>query len=136
MEANGELGPLTIDLAEVARGEQPTMEYVGIGAVLRASGDAMVIEEVVPGGGAAEVGLLPGDGIVSIKNVPAVTLGFAGSVQLIRGPEGTFVHLTVRRNGDAFWRDIRRRARARDRDDRRLRRRRERQRQPQRQPRR
>ena len=91
------VGPVTVDLGPVRPGEQPQIELVGIGAVLKAEGDALVIRETVPGGGAAEAGLVPGDAIVSIEGTPAAQLGFAGGIERIRGPENTFVQLRVRR---------------------------------------
>lgn len=94
------LGPLTIELSKVKEGEAPQLELVGVGAVLFAKGDAMVIEQVLPGGGAAEAGLIAGDAIVEIEGVPAAELGFAGSIEKIRGPEGTSVLLQVRRPGE------------------------------------
>ncbi|MHB8874349.1 MAG: carboxypeptidase regulatory-like domain-containing protein [Myxococcaceae bacterium] len=95
------LGPLQIELSPVKKGEQPKLELFGIGAVLKASGDAMVVEQALPGGGAAEAGLLPGDGIVEIDGARAADLGFAGSIEKIRGPEGTTVRLRVRREAAA-----------------------------------
>lgn len=93
-------GPLTVDLAPLDPGEEPRVELVGIGAVLQARGDALVLVQVVEGGGAAEAGLVPGDGILAIDGVAAVRLGFAGGVERIRGPEGTVVQLQVRRGRD------------------------------------
>lgn len=90
-------GPLLIDLGPLEQGEDPRLELVGIGAVLEAKGDALVIKEVMTGGGAAEVGLGPGDGILSIEGQSAATLGFGGGIERIRGPEGTYVSLEVRR---------------------------------------
>lgn len=86
-----------IDLAPVAEDERPRLEMAGIGAVLSAEGDALVIGRVVEGGGAAEIGLAPGDGILEIEGVSVVALGFEGSIGRIRGPEGTFVRLRIRR---------------------------------------
>jgi protocatechuate 3,4-dioxygenase beta subunit len=97
VEGDGDLGPLTIDLSAVAPGEDPRMEYVGIGAVLSVQGDVMLIQKVMPGGGAAEVGLQSGDAILVIDGVAVAELGFMGAVQRIRGPEGTTVELVVRR---------------------------------------
>jgi C-terminal processing protease CtpA/Prc len=57
----------------------------------------MNVVNVIPGGGGAEVGLVPGDAILSIDGVATVELGFAGAVERIRGPEGTTVALVVRR---------------------------------------
>lgn len=90
-------GPLLIDLGAIEKGEDPRLELVGIGAVLEAKGDALVIKQALPGGGAAEAGLGAGDGIVFIEGQPVVKLGFAGGVEAIRGPEGTYVKLEVRR---------------------------------------
>lgn len=86
-----------IDLAPVGEGERPQLELAGIGAVLSAEGDAMVIGRVIEGGGAAERGLVPGDAILEVEGVPVVDLGFAGTIERIRGPEGTEVRLRVRR---------------------------------------
>lgn len=90
-------GPLLIDLGPLETGEEPRLELVGIGAVLEAKGDALVIKQVLPGGGAAEAGLVAGDGILAIEGEAAATLGFGGGIERIRGPEGTFVKLEVRR---------------------------------------
>ena len=90
-------GPLLIDLGPIEQGEDPRLELVGIGAVLEAKGDALVLKQVMPGGGAAEAGLVAGDGILSIEGQSAATLGFVGGVELIRGPEGTYVKVEVRR---------------------------------------
>jgi hypothetical protein len=87
----------TIDLARVEEGETPRIEMAGIGAVLAAEGDALVIGRIVDGGGAAEVGLVAGDAILEIGGTSVVPLGFEGSIGRIRGPEGTTVTLRVRR---------------------------------------
>jgi hypothetical protein len=87
----------TIELRKTEEGEEPQVELVGIGAVLSPREDALVLGEVMPGGGAAEAGLAIGDGIVRIDGRPVVELGFAEAVQLIRGPEGSRLVLGVRR---------------------------------------
>ncbi|MBL8923718.1 MAG: carboxypeptidase regulatory-like domain-containing protein [Myxococcaceae bacterium] len=97
----GANGPLTIDLGTVPDGGTPQLELVGIGAVLKASGDALVIERTVEGGGAAEAGLVPGDLVLSIDGTPTATLGFAGAIERIRGAEDTTVTLEVRRQSSA-----------------------------------
>ncbi|MEW5738974.1 MAG: carboxypeptidase regulatory-like domain-containing protein [Myxococcota bacterium] len=97
-------GPLTVDLGAVEDGGAPQLELVGIGAVLKAEGDALVVQQVVPGGGAAEVGLVAGDAILAIDGEAAAKLGFAGGIERIRGPEGTLVRLEVRRADGAVVR--------------------------------
>lgn len=97
--AAGEIGPLDVTLRPTAPGEQPSLELVGIGAVLAPRGDALVVGEVMKGGGAAEAGISPGDEIVSIEGAEVASIGFEGSVQRIRGPEGSAVRLGVRRSG-------------------------------------
>ncbi|HET7754898.1 MAG TPA: carboxypeptidase regulatory-like domain-containing protein [Anaeromyxobacteraceae bacterium] len=92
-------GPVDVELSRVAPGDEPSVELVGIGAVLTMGDDGFRIARVVPGGGAAEVGLLPGDDIVRIDGRPAGELDLEGAVQLIRGPENSTITLGVRRRG-------------------------------------
>ncbi len=90
-------GPLTVDLAPTKKDAEPKLELVGIGAVLEAKGDVLLIKDVVASGGAALAGLGPGDGILSIDGQSAQKLGFPGGVEKIRGEEGTTLTLEVRR---------------------------------------
>ena len=93
----GALGPLTIDLAPTPPGEEPATELIGIGAMIGARPEGMVVLSLTPGGGAAEAGLVPGDLILSIDGQSVEPLGFNGSIQMIRGPEDTIVTLVVKR---------------------------------------
>lgn len=93
----GDVGPITVDLRPVAEGEAPTLELTGIGVVIEAQGDALVIGRMIEGGGAAEAGLRPGDAILEVDGVGVVELGFQGAIERIRGPEGSTVRLRVRR---------------------------------------
>ncbi|MDX2010080.1 MAG: carboxypeptidase regulatory-like domain-containing protein [Myxococcaceae bacterium] len=104
--AGGSVGPLELDLAPVADGGTPQLELVGIGAVLKAAGDQVLIDTLVPGGGAAEAGLVVGDVVVSIDGQRVSTLGFMGSIERIRGAEGSLVLLEVQRRGGALERVI------------------------------
>ncbi len=98
---NGQrLGPVELDLTPTAEGEEPTLELTGIGAVLMARNDVLVISELMPGAGAAQAGLVVGDEILSIDGQTVLELGFNGAVQHIRGPEGTCVPMTIRRAAD------------------------------------
>lgn len=93
--ANGALGPLTIDLSKVAPGQDPKIELVGIGAMLAATPTGMLVKSLTPSGGADDAGLKPGDVILAIDGQPVTA--FVAALQLIRGPEGSVVVLTVRR---------------------------------------
>ena len=73
------------------------MELAGVGVQFAPRGEALRIVAVVPGGGAAEAGLQVGDEILAVDGRPVSELGMEGSVQAIRGPEGSTVTLRVRR---------------------------------------
>lgn len=103
--AGQQTGPVTIELSPTEQDEQPRIELVGIGAVLAIDDDTLVIGQLIDGGGAAAAGLAVGDGIVAVDGVPVTDLGFAGSVDRIRGPEGTTVVLTIRRAAAAEGED-------------------------------
>jgi hypothetical protein len=92
------LGPIEVMLNATEKGEQARIELVGIGATLSAKGDGLLIGKVLAGGGAAEVGLAEGDLVTRIDGEPTAGLGFAGSIQKIRGVEGTMVTLVVTRS--------------------------------------
>jgi hypothetical protein len=91
--------PVVVELTPHEADAGPRVELVGIGAVLRTRGDALVIGDVVAGGGAQAAGLVPGDEIIHIDGTPVVDLGFPAAIQRIRGPEGTQVLLGVRKAG-------------------------------------
>jgi RNA polymerase sigma factor (sigma-70 family) len=93
------IGPVEVELTPVKDGEEPTIELAGIGAVLTPSGDAMLVQRTIPGGGAEKAGLGAGDLIVSVDGAPVTRLGFDGAIQAIRGPVGTTVRLGIRKAG-------------------------------------
>lgn len=99
----GATAPQVVALRKTEADEEPGIDYVGIGAVLTARDDALALLQVMPGGGAAEAGLAPGDAIVTIDGTPVVQLGFPVAIGRIRGPENSRVVLGVRRGlgGDA-----------------------------------
>ena len=108
----GVAGPVEVRLSPVADGEDPRVELAGIGAALERRGrSALRITAIVPGGGALEAGLAPGDEVLSVEGRPISELGFGGAIDLIRGPEDTRVRLIVKR-GDTpatevwVWRRI------------------------------
>lgn len=88
-------GPLDIEMRPLKPGEKPKLELVGIGAALRIDGETLRIMQVVPGGGAAQVGLQHGDQIVHVAGTSVVDLGFGGAIQQIRGPVGTSIQLGI-----------------------------------------
>ena len=90
-------GPVTLDLTRTRDGEEPHLELAGLGASLHAEGDGLRIDKVFPGGGALEVGLGPGDTILSVDGATIASLGMDEAIQRIRGPEGSSVRLTVRK---------------------------------------
>lgn len=92
-----DLGPITVELAKTEEGEEPRIELTGIGAVLSAKDDGLVVGQVLPGGGAQEAGLGPGDVLLGIDGLLITEIGFEQAVQRIRGPEGSSVTLLVRR---------------------------------------
>jgi RNA polymerase sigma factor (sigma-70 family) len=91
------LGPVDVSLTPLREGETPTIELAGIGTALGAGGDALRIDQVIPGGGAEAAGLVVSDEIVSIDGKSVVEIGFEAAIQSIRGPVGTRVRLGVRR---------------------------------------
>ena len=84
-------------LARVAEGEKPRLELTGIGTVLRTEGDTLVIATLIPGGGAEAAGLAPGDRVLTVDGEPVESLGYRGTIERIRGPEGSTVSLLVSR---------------------------------------
>lgn len=90
-----ETGPITIELSPAPEGEASHTEMVGIGLVLRARGEYLVVLNVIEGSGAEEVGIVPGDKVQAVEGQSVVALGMDGAVQSMRGPEGTSVSVTV-----------------------------------------
>jgi len=86
------------------------MDYVGIGVRYTALGGYARIIEVFDGSSAEEAGVLPGDIITKVGDVK-VTEEIAGSLRpYITGVEGTYVDITVYRNGQEITLNVKRRA--------------------------
>jgi carboxyl-terminal processing protease len=86
---------------ETAQGPSAGLEehIVGIGVELKAHDSGLQIVGVVDGGPAAAAKLQRGDVIVSINNRAIQGLSLNEGADLITGPAGTTVHLTVIRDG-------------------------------------
>lgn len=102
-----QIGPIEVTLTPVAEGEQPTLELAGIGIQVAPGTDALLVEGVLPGGGAEQAGLAAGDAILSVDGAAVTQLGFDTAIQAIRGPVGTVVRLTVRKAGETSTRELR-----------------------------
>jgi hypothetical protein len=89
--------PVTVELRATERDEKPKLELAGLGLVLSARDDALVVLDMAPKGGGAEAGMQVGDGIVAVAGTPVSELGFAGAIAQLRGPENTSIVLSVRR---------------------------------------
>jgi len=94
-------GPVEIVLTPLAAGEEPQVELAGLGIQATKEGETIRILGVFPGGGAAEVGLAPGDVVVAIDGASVGGMTFSDAIALMRGPEGTTVSLMVVKGGAA-----------------------------------
>ncbi len=69
--------------------------FVGLGVELRALSNKLAILSVIPGGPAEEAGLKPGDSIVRVENATTSENNPDYVADLLRGPEGSKVSLTI-----------------------------------------
>ena len=95
-----------------AYAETMSNAYVGIGVTIQASEDegGMRIELVTPGSPAEEAGIEAGDIVVSVEGQSTLELGMSGTRTLVRGEEGTSVHLGMKRGTRAYEVDVTRRS--------------------------
>jgi carboxyl-terminal processing protease len=85
-----------------ARDEHAARDGVdGIGVTIDSSHRQMRVGTVVPGGPAARGGVMPGDLLVEIDGAPTATLSRRDVLQRLRGPAGTRVALSLKRDGTA-----------------------------------
>jgi len=92
--------------------QDATGYYAGIGASVSTSADGYVeVTAVFRGSPAEGAGILPSDVIVAVDGQDIAGLALTEAVSLIRGPEGTTVHLELRRPGETgtFRREVVRR---------------------------
>ena len=69
--------------------------FVGLGVELKAAEDSLLILSVIPGGPAAEAGIVAGDRILAVGNDRADQFDPDYVADLLRGPEGTAANLTI-----------------------------------------
>lgn len=75
--------------------------YAGIGVEVGVRDGWLTVLTVFKGGGAAEVGLQPGDRFLSIAGRAARDMRMTEAIALIRGEPGTTVKVSIRREGRA-----------------------------------
>ena len=76
-------------------------QYFGVGMELTVDGDQVVVGQPFPNSPAAAAGLQRGDVIVAVDKSDARGLELGAVANLLRGPRGTQVTVTVRREGVA-----------------------------------
>ena len=97
------LDPYTNYLPESSREDfdfMTTGEYAGIGAYIQQADSVVYVQYPMPGSPAEKAGLLTGDAFVSIdgkKMIPATATTISNT---LKGPSGTEVEVTIRRNGE------------------------------------
>ena len=102
VEATGDRWSYYLSAEEYADYEEMMNNaYVGIGVTILESEDdgGLRIESVTPGGPADEAGIHVGDILISVEGQSALELGTSGTRDVVRGEEGTDIHLTIRRDG-------------------------------------
>lgn len=74
--------------------------FSGIGVSFQILNDSVVVVEVIPGGPAEKVGILPGDRIVAAngKNLTGKDISNEDVFATLRGPENTKAELKIKRN--------------------------------------
>ena len=92
-----DLPPIVVSLAPLVEGNEPHVDYVGVGISTTADGDAILVEMVTPGGPAESAGVRGGDQILTIDGISSRDIGEPASVARIRGLPGTTVTFTIRR---------------------------------------
>lgn len=89
--------------------EQMNNAYVGVGITVTEREDGYIdVVEVVKGGPAEQAGIEAGDVLTHADGVDLATLTMDETTGIIKGEEGTTVHLTIRRGEITLEMDVRR----------------------------
>ena len=91
--------------------EQMANAYVGIGITIQVKDEnqGFVITQVNPNGPAYEAGMLAGDVIVGVENTDVRGMVMDDVAAMVKGEEGTFVSITVEREGSPVTLSVERR---------------------------
>ena len=91
--------------------EQMANAYVGIGITIQVKEEnqGFVITQVNPNGPAFEAGFLAGDVIVGVENIDVREMVMDDVAVMVKGEEGTFVSITVEREGSPVTLSVERR---------------------------
>jgi carboxyl-terminal processing protease len=81
--------------------EDESGKYYGVGMEIQQQNNKIVVHYPFEGSPAFKAGLRPADVIVAIDGKPADGLDTVAVANLLKGPKGTHVHLTVSREGAA-----------------------------------
>lgn len=94
-----------------AHQERMANAYVGVGITIQAREEdgGFVIVDVASGGPAEEAGLQVGDVIVGVDDQDVTAMSATEVRDLVRGEEGSFVSMTVRRQGGSLTLSVERR---------------------------
>ncbi len=71
--------------------------FVGLGVELKTSKESLDIVDVLKGGSAARSGLVGGDKIIAIEGKSVADIGSEVAADMLRGPENSYVILTIER---------------------------------------
>lgn len=75
--------------------------FVGLGVELRTHPDHLEIVSVIPGGSAGKGGMVEGDRVIAVDGKQVEVFGSEKAADLMRGPEGSFVAITLDRGKGA-----------------------------------
>ena len=109
VEANGDRWSYYLSAEEYADYlETVNNAYVGIGVTILTDEEAggMRIETVTAGGPAEAAGIQVDDIIVRVEGQSTLELGMDGTRNVVRGEEGTSVHLELLRDGETLELDV------------------------------